>query len=69
MGEVINFPPPSTETDIPAADKRLSRDDLALLTTIRDNVEALFDMMAGIWRNPEAVALWLRALAWCVWPI
>ena len=56
IGEVINFPPPSTETDIPAVDKRLSRDDVALLTTIRDNVETLFDMMAGIGRNPEGVA-------------
>ena len=69
MGEVINFPTPSTEIDIPKADNRLSRDDVALLTTIRDNVEALFDMMAGIGRNPEAVALRLRALAWCVWRI
>ena len=56
MGEVINFPTPTTEIDIPEADKRLSRDDVALLTTIRDNVETLFDMMVGIGRNPEAVA-------------
>ena len=31
-------------------------DDVALLTTIRDNVETLFDMMVGIGRNPEVVA-------------
>ena len=69
MGEVINFPTPSTEIDIPKAGNRLSRDDVALLTTIGDNVETLFDKMAGIRRNPEEVALRLRALAWCVSPI
>jgi hypothetical protein len=56
IGEVFNFPTPSTETDIPSADKWLSRDDVALLITISDNVETLLDMMAGIWRDPEVVA-------------
>ena len=56
IGEVVNFPTPSIETEIPVADKQLSRDDVALLITIRDNVETLLEMMAGIWRDPEVVA-------------
>ena len=57
MGEVINFPAPgSTGAPIPSADERLSRDDVARLEAIRDNVEALLDMVAGIRRDPEAVA-------------
>ena len=56
MGEVIIFPTPCTETAIPAADERLSHGDVALLTTIRDNIETLLDMMADISRDPAAVA-------------
>ena len=57
MGEVINFPQPgSAKTIFPVADDRLSRDDVARLEAIRDNVEALLDMVAGIRRDPEAVA-------------
>ena len=57
MGEVINFPTPSrASTAVAIADDRLSRDDVARLEAIRDNVEALLDMVAGIRRDPEAVA-------------
>ena len=57
MGEVINFPAPgSTRTTFPPADKKLTHDDVARLEAIRDNVEALLDMVAGIRRDPEAVA-------------
>ena len=69
MGEVINFSTPSTETAISAADERLSHDDVALLTTIRDDIETLLDMMANIRRDPAAVAQRLCALACCVWSI
>ncbi|MEK9553160.1 MAG: hypothetical protein VW446_07835 [Alphaproteobacteria bacterium] len=57
MGEVINFPAPgSTGTTFPPADEKLTHDDVARLEAIRDNVEALLDMVAGIRRDPEAVA-------------
>ena len=42
MGEVINFPQPGcASAALPAADERLSCDDVARLEAIRDNVEAL----------------------------
>ena len=57
MGEVINFPATgSTGTTFPSADEKLTHDDVARLEAIRDNVEALLDMVAGIRRDPEAVA-------------
>ena len=57
MGEVINFPAPgSTGTTFPPADEKLTHDDVARLEAIRDNVEALLEMVAGIRRDPEAVA-------------
>ena len=57
MGEVINFPRPGIAgATLSAADERLSHDDVARLEAIRDNVEALLDMVAGIRRDPEAVA-------------
>ena len=57
MGEVINFPQPGcANAALPAIDERLSREDVARLEAIRDNVEALLDMVAGIRRDPEAVA-------------
>ena len=57
MGEVIDFPQSSNaRAALPATDGRLSCDDVARLEAIRDNVEALLDMVAGIRRDPEAVA-------------
>ena len=57
MGEVINFPHSgSAKTTLSKVDENLSYDDIARLETIRDNVEALLDMVAGIRRDPEAVA-------------
>ena len=57
MGEVINFPKSGrTSAALYAADERLSCDDIARLEAIRDNVEALLEMVAGIRRDPEAVA-------------
>ena len=57
MGEVINFPQSGRASAAPsAADERLSCDDVARLEAIRDNVEALLDMVAGVRRDPEAVA-------------
>ena len=57
MGEVINFPQSkSAKTSLPAVEEKLSRDDIARLEAIRDHVEALLDMVAGIRRDPEAVA-------------
>ena len=57
MGEVINFPAPgSTGAALPPADAKLTHDDVVRLEAIRDNVEALLNMVAGIRRDPEAVA-------------
>ena len=57
MGEVINFPQSGrASAAFSAAAERLSCDDVARLEAIRDNVEALLDMVAGIRRDPEAVA-------------
>ena len=57
MGEVINFPKSGTaKTTLSTVGEKLSRDDIARLEAIRDNVEALLDMVAGIRRDPEAVA-------------
>ena len=57
MGEVINFPAPgSTRATFPPVDEKLTHDDVARLEAIRDNVEALLDMVAGMRRDPEAVA-------------
>ena len=42
MGEVINFPQPGcASAALPAADERLSCDDVVRLEAIRDNVEAM----------------------------
>tara|TARA_B100000963_G_scaffold352955_1_gene366912 strand:- start:191 stop:355 length:165 start_codon:yes stop_codon:yes gene_type:complete len=51
MRKVINF-----STAISVADERRRHNNMVLLTTIRDNVETLLNMMTGIRRNPEAVA-------------
>ena len=57
MGEVVNFPQSgSAKTTFSTVDEKLSRDDIARLEAIRDNVEALLDMVAGVRRDPEAVA-------------
>ena len=57
MGEVIDFPQrASASAALPAGNDRLSCDDIARLEAIRDNVEALLDMVAGMRRDPEAVA-------------
>ena len=57
MGEVINFPQSgSAKTTLSTVDEKLSCDDIARLEAIRDNVESLLDMVAGIRRDPEAVA-------------
>ena len=57
MGEVINFPQPGcASAALPAIDERLSCEDVARLEAIRDNVEALLNMVAGLRRDPEAVA-------------
>ena len=57
MGEVINFPHSgSAKTTRSTVDEKLSLDDIVRLETIRDNVEALLDMVAGVRRDPEAVA-------------
>ena len=57
MGEVVNFPQSgSAKTTLSTVDEKLSRDDIARLEAIRDNVEALLNMVAGLRRDPEAVA-------------
>jgi hypothetical protein len=58
MGEVINFP-----NGAPVKDEALDEYpntnpvEVARLESIRDNVEELLNMVAGIRRDPEAVAL------------
>ena len=56
MGEVIYL---QTATGAPRHlpdDGSLTAADIKRLESIRDNVEALLDMVAGIRRDPEAVA-------------
>ena len=56
MGEVIYFPNAArTATPLPD-DTALTPADIKRLEAIRDNVEALLNMVAGIRRDPEAVA-------------
>lgn len=56
MGEVINFPN-AAGSSTPLLDKTaLTPADIKRLEAIRDNVEALLNMVAGIRRDPEAVA-------------
>ena len=56
MGEVIYFPNVAgTATPLPD-DTALTPADIKRLEAIRDNVEALLNMVAGIRRDPEAVA-------------
>ena len=56
MGEIIYL---QTATSAPRHlpdDGSLTTADIKRLESIRDNVEALLDMVAGIRRDPEAVA-------------
>jgi len=56
MGEVI-YLPNATSQPLDAGDyKTLTKSEIARLEAIRDNVEALLNMVAGIRRDPEAVA-------------
>ena len=60
MGEVINFPTAGKRLldrqHSVAGDGVLSSSEVTRLEAIRDNVEALLNMVAGIRRDPEAVA-------------
>ena len=64
MGEVINFPQPGcASAALPAADERLSCDDVVRLEAIRDNVEALLEWWpeSGVIQRPSHMRL--RVLA------
>jgi len=56
MGEVIYLPTAARQTTDLADYKCLTKAEIARLEAIRDNVEALLNMVAGIRRDPEAVA-------------
>ena len=56
MGEVIYLETASGTSNHLLDDSSLSATDIKRLESIRDNVEALLDMVAGIRRDPEAVA-------------
>jgi len=56
MGEVIYLPTAARQTTDPADYKGLTKSEIVRLEAIRDNVEALLNMVAGIRRDPEAVA-------------
>ena len=56
MGEVIYLPTAASKPPDPAGCGTLTKSEVARLEAIRDNVEALLNMVAGIRRDPEAVA-------------
>ena len=56
MGEVIYFPNAGGSGRELGDDTGLTAAEVKRLEAIRDNVEALLDMVAGIRRDPEAVA-------------
>ncbi|MGC6453823.1 MAG: hypothetical protein ACON31_07935 [Candidatus Puniceispirillaceae bacterium] len=56
MGEVIYFPTAASSKDAPVDETMLTSSEVKRLESIRDNVEALLNMVAGIRRDPEAVA-------------
>lgn len=56
MGEVIYLPNATGSGRDLDDDTGLTAADVRRLETIRDNVEALLNMVAGIRRDPEAVA-------------
>ena len=56
MGEVIYLPTAASQQPDPSNYAGLTKSEVARLEAIRDNVEALLNMVAGIRRDPEAVA-------------
>lgn len=56
MGEVIEFPNGAASSAPLLDDTSLTPAEIRRLEAIRDNVEALLNMVAGIRRDPEAVA-------------
>lgn len=56
MGEVIEFPSGAASSAPLLDDTSLTPAEIRRLEAIRDNVEALLNMVAGIRRDPEAVA-------------
>ena len=56
MGEVIYFPNAGGSGRELGDDTGLTTAEVKRLEAIRDNVEALLNMVAGIRRDPEAVA-------------
>ena len=56
MGEIIYLPTAISQPTDPSDYKSLTKSEIARLEAIRDNVEALLNMVAGIRRDPEAVA-------------
>ena len=56
MGEVSYLPNMASDQPDPTNHAGLTQSEVVRLETIRDNVEALLDMVAGIRRDPEAVA-------------
>ncbi len=58
MGDVIQFPTAQIiSDDNVSAYPTMTREDVHRLESIRDNVEELLNMVAGVHRDPEAVAL------------
>ena len=56
MGEVIYLPNARSRSENLSDYPELTSSEVARLEAIRDNVEALLNMVAGIRRDPEAVA-------------
>ena len=56
MGEVIYLPNMAGDQTDPTNHAGLTQSEVVRLETIRDNVEALLSMVAGLRRDPEAVA-------------
>lgn len=56
MGEVIYLNSAAATSHEFSDDGTLTKADIQRLESIRDNVEALLNMVAGIRRDPEAVA-------------
>ena len=56
MGEVIYFPNAAESGRTLCNEGDLTAAEVKRLESIRDNVEALLNMVAGIRRDPEAVA-------------
>lgn len=56
MGDVIYLPSAASRQNSSTAETGLSLSEVKRVEAIRDNVEALLNMIAGIRRDPEAVA-------------